>query len=136
MDTWVQELLVNMDAFVDEASIRKILEKCGPKCPFTHMPNDKLLEIRKASRDEKDFLKNLSNAWHFRHENNQYFVVFDRCYCPLVNKDPGNASKSMCYCTLGSIKHKFKIVLERDVEVEMLKTVLNGDDECRFRIDV
>ena len=136
MDTWIQELLINMDVFVDEASKRKILERCGPKCPFSHMPNEKLLELRDALQDEQEFLSRLSDVWHFRREDNQYFVIFDRCYCPLVNGDTANASKSMCYCTLGSIKHKFAISLGRDVEVAMLKTVLNGDDECRFRIDV
>ena len=31
---------------------------------------------------------------------------------------------------------KFKIGLERDVTVEMQKTILAGDDECRFYIDL
>ena len=136
MDNWIKELLTNFDEHVDEASKQKILENCGPKCPFSHMPNNKLLELRNHSKDEQDFLDNLSNSWHLFKENNQYFVIFDKCYCPLVNKDIEHSSKTMCYCTLGSLKFKFKISLGRDVNIEMLKTVLNGDDECRFKINI
>jgi hypothetical protein len=136
MEHWINELRNNLDEHVDEVSKQKILEKCGPKCPFSHMPNEKLLELRKQSKNEQDFLEKLSNSWHLKKENNQYFIIFDQCYCPLVNKDILNASKTMCYCTLRSLKHKFKISLGRDVEIKMLKTVLNGDAECRFKIEI
>jgi predicted hydrocarbon binding protein len=69
-------------------------------------------------------------------EDNEYYVVFDKCYCPLMQNNLENASKTICYCTLGNLKHKFKISLGREVEVEMLKTVLAGDKECRFKIKV
>ncbi len=134
MEHWIQELLVSLDEHVDDAAKQKILEKCGPKCPFSHMPNEKLLELRDQSCDEKDFLEKLSNSWHLKMENDTYFVVFDQCYCPLVNNDIHNSSDTMCFCTLGSLKHKFKISLGRDIEIKMLKTVLRGDDECRFEV--
>jgi hypothetical protein len=136
MEKWINELLNNLDAQMDETSKQEILEKCGPKCPFSHMPNEKLIELRKQSKNEIDFLEKLSESWRFKKENHQYFVIFDQCYCPLVNNDIHNASKSMCYCTLGSLKYKFKIGLGRNVEIKMLKTVLSGDNECRFLIDI
>jgi predicted hydrocarbon binding protein len=136
MENWVKELLTNLDDSVDEKTKQSILEKCGTKCPFSHMPDTKLLELRNEAKTEQEFLNKLCEIWRLRKEKTQYFVVFDQCYCPLVNKDTKNASKTMCYCTLGSLKHKFKISLRRDIEVVMQKTVLSGDEECKFQIKI
>lgn len=131
---WIKELLTGLDDSVDEKTKQAILEKCGTKCPFSHMPDDKLLELREEVATEQEFLKKLCEIWRLKKENNQYFVVFDQCYCPLVNKNKQNSSKTMCYCTLGSLKHKFRISLGRDIEVKMQKTILAGAEECKFEI--
>lgn len=136
MEHWIKELLANLDETVDEYTKRKILEKCGSKCPFSHMPDEQLLTLRNQAKNEQEFLDKLCDIWRLRKENGQYYVVFDQCYCPLVNKDMHNAIKTMCYCTLGSLKHKFKISLGRDIHIDMQKTVLAGDNECKFLIKI
>ena len=100
------------------------------------MPDNKLLELRSETTTEEEFLGKLSDIWRLRKVDDRYFVIFDRCYCPLVYKNRKSTSKTMCYCTLGSLKHKFKISLGRDIDVIMLKTVLTGDEECRFEIKI
>ena len=134
MHTWINELLTSLDDLVDEKTKQKVLERCGEKCPFSHMPDEKLMDLRKKAADEQEFLKQLSDQWRLTKEDGQHYVVFDQCYCPLVNKDIQGSSKTMCYCTLGNLKRKFSISLGRTIEVEMRKTVLAGDDECRFRV--
>lgn len=136
VENWVKELLVNLDGSVDEKTKQNILEKCGTRCPFSHMSDAKILGLRDEAETEQEFLDKLCKIWRLRKENNQYFVVFDQCYCPLVNKDIQSASKTMCYCSLGSLKHKFKISLGRDIEVNIQKTVLAGDEECKFEIKI
>ncbi len=134
MHTWIKELLTSLDDLVDEKTKQKVLERCGEKCPFSHMPDEQLMDLRKKAADEQEFLNQLSDQWRLTKEDGQYYVVFDQCYCPLVNKDIKEASQTMCYCTLGNLKRKFSISLGRTIEVEMRKTVLAGDDECRFRV--
>ena len=136
MEKWIQELLKNLDECADEKMKQSVLETCGSKCPFSHMPDEKLINLRKASDNEEDFLKELEQIWRLKKEDDKYYIVFDQCYCPLVNKNLKDATKTMCYCTLGSLKHKFKITLGRDVDVNMIKTVLSGDEECRFEIKI
>jgi hypothetical protein len=136
MNTWVKELLKNLDDKVDELTRKAILGACGEKCPFTHFPDTKLLEIKAESKNEKEFLASLCNLWHLKNENGQYYVVFDQCYCPLVNENLEGTSQTLCFCTLGNIKRKFKIGLGKEVRVEMQKTILAGDNECRFYIDL
>ena len=136
MTIWIKELLKNLDEKIDTSTRKSILGACGEKCPFTHLPDDKLLNIKSESKDENEFLEMLCEKWRLKNENGKYFVVFDKCYCPLVNEDLKGTSQSLCFCTLGNIKHKFRIGLGRDVAVEMQKTILAGDDECRFYIDL
>jgi regulator of sirC expression with transglutaminase-like and TPR domain len=131
---WVKELLRNLDRFVDEPTRSTILAACGERCPFTHLPDERLLELRERAEDEQDFLNALCRDWRLSREEDGYYVVFDQCYCPLVNKDMQGTPKTLCACTLGNIKRKFTLVLGRPVEVRMEKTILAGDAQCRFSI--
>jgi predicted hydrocarbon binding protein len=134
MNTWLKELLKNMDENLDESTKIKIMEACGEKCPFTHLPDEKLLKIKNESSNSLDFIDRLSKEWRVKTEGKNIYVIFDKCYCPLVNEDISDASKTLCYCTLGNIKKKFRLGLGKDVKVLMEKTILAGDNECRFKI--
>ncbi|KUO51857.1 MAG: hypothetical protein APF76_15025 [Desulfitibacter sp. BRH_c19] len=134
MNVWIKELLKNLDKNLDETKKTEIMEACGEKCPFTHLTDERLLDIKKESKDEVEFIKQLSQKWRVKIEGNNIYVVFDKCYCPLINEDVNEASKTLCYCTQGNIKKKFRLGLGRDVKVFMEKTILAGDSECRFKV--
>ncbi|MDW7733325.1 MAG: DUF6144 family protein [Methanolobus sp.] len=136
MDAWFKQLLQSLDKNLDEKTRIEIMEACGEECPFTHLTDEKLLDIRKGSEDESDFLEKLSLQWRVRIEDGKIYVVFDKCYCPFVNQNVEGASKTLCYCTRGNLKKKFRLGLGREVNVLMEKTILAGDDECRFKIMV
>ncbi len=134
MNAWIRELLNNLDVQLEENKRIEIMEACGEKCPFTHLTDERLLDIKKDSKDEMDFIEQLSQQWRVKIEDKEIYVVFDKCYCPLVNEDISEASKTLCYCTQGNIKKKFRIGLGREVNVLMEKTILAGDSECRFKV--
>ena len=134
MNAWIKELLNNLDVQLEENKRIEIMEACGEKCPFTHLTDERLLDIKKDAKDEIDFIKQLSQQWRVKIEGKEIYVVFDKCYCPLVNEDIRDASKTLCYCTQGNIKKKFRLGLDREVNVVMEKTILAGDYECRFKI--
>ncbi|CAB1077565.1 hypothetical protein D1AOALGA4SA_5351 [Olavius algarvensis Delta 1 endosymbiont] len=134
MSVWIKELLKNLDEYVDEPIREKIMGACGEKCPFTHLSDDKLIEIKNASENEDEFLKALCQQWYLINEDGEYVVVFDQCYCPFANEGIQGLSKKLCYCSLGNIKRKFAIGLGREVDVIMKSAILAGDKECRFYI--
>lgn len=134
MNVWIKELLKNLDKNLDETKRIEIMEACGENCPFTHLTDERLLYIKNESKDEFEFIKQLSQKWRVKIEDNNIYVVFDKCYCPLINENINDASKTLCYCTQGNIKKKFRLGLGRDVEVLMEKTILAGDSECRFKV--
>jgi len=59
------------------------------------------------------------------------------CHCPRVRdilKTSETLSPTYCYCGAGYYKGIWEEILQKPVEVEVLQTVLNGDEVCRFAI--
>lgn len=65
-----------------------------------------------------------------------YEIGYPRCLCPLV-ADGYACPPSHCECSRQSILHVLKTLLpEREIQAELLHTVLTGASECRFRVTV
>ena len=59
------------------------------------------------------------------------------CHCPRIrdalNRDI-NISSTYCYCGAGYYKGIWEEILQRPVKVELLESVLDGDDACKIAI--
>ena len=62
------------------------------------------------------------------------------CHCPLARaaiiEGKPDIPLDWCYCSGGYTKLKFDVVFEEPTEVEVLESVLAGDDRCRFRVRI
>jgi hypothetical protein len=62
------------------------------------------------------------------------------CHCPLARAaiimGGPEIPLDWCYCSGGFTKLKFDVVFEEPTEVEVLESVLAGDERCRFRIKI
>ena len=59
------------------------------------------------------------------------------CHCPRVRdilKTSETLSPTYCYCGAGFYKDIWEEILQKPVEVEVLETVLEGNEVCRFVI--
>jgi predicted hydrocarbon binding protein len=59
------------------------------------------------------------------------------CHCPRMREAlrfVAAVSPTYCYCGAGFYKHIWEEILQEPVEIEILETVLKGDDVCRFAI--
>jgi len=59
------------------------------------------------------------------------------CHCSRVRdilKTSETLSSTYCYCGAGYYKGIWEEILQKPVDVEILETVLNGDEVCRFVI--
>lgn len=62
---------------------------------------------------------------------------FYACHCPFVRyaiKDNAQLPALWCYCSGGFTKNLFDCLYGADLEVELLESVLDGSDRCRFAI--
>ncbi len=57
------------------------------------------------------------------------------CFCSLIreNLDKG-MSKTYCYCGAGWYRQQWESATGKEVRVEILTSILNGDDKCSFKV--
>jgi hypothetical protein len=62
------------------------------------------------------------------------------CHCPLAREaifaGRPEIPLDWCYCSGGYQKLKFDVVFGEPTEIEVLESVLSGDDRCRFRVKI
>jgi predicted ArsR family transcriptional regulator len=134
-EKWITALLDGLDKHVDEKTIAKILEQCGRQCQSQSFIK-KARAIYQKSKNNDDFLDKLTRAYkHLRREGGKIYLIYPKCYCSQVNKIPkGKLSGTYCNCSRGWAKALFEGATGKPVEVTMEKSIINGDDQCKFRI--
>lgn len=62
------------------------------------------------------------------------------CHCPFareaVKAGRKDISGRFCYCSAGFAKFPFEVILDQELKIKVLKSILQGDDVCRFAIDL
>jgi predicted hydrocarbon binding protein len=134
-EKWIMRLIAGLDEHVDEKTKITILEQCGRQCQTASFIK-KAKTIYENSKDIDDFLRKFEQVYKNLHrEGNNVYIVYPKCYCPQVNKIPkGKLSGTYCNCSRGWAKALFEGALGRPVDVVMEKSIVNGDDECKFRV--
>ncbi len=56
------------------------------------------------------------------------------CHCPLAGKGGNPMDVCYCYCGGGWYKGIWEFILERPVEIKLLKSVMKGDECCTFAV--
>jgi predicted hydrocarbon binding protein len=134
-EKWLTTLVAGLDENVDEKTIARILEQCGRQCQSQSLTK-KARAIYQRSKNASEFLDELGTVYrHLHREGDRVYIVYPRCYCSQVNKIPkGKLSATYCNCSHGWAKALFEGALGKPVEVIMEKSIINGDDQCRFRV--
>lgn len=133
---WVVNLLDVLDREVDEETRVRILEGCGRKCIVGGFLA-KAEGIARKSKSMEEFLEGLGKVWkHLHVEEDGVFVVYDRCYCPLVKGYEAKVSRSFCNCSVGWIRELFERALKKLVKAEKMGTIKQGNKQCKFKIDI
>jgi hypothetical protein len=56
------------------------------------------------------------------------------CFCPVIRENlEKGMSKSYCYCGAGWYRQQWEYATGKEVRVEILTSILNGDDKCSFK---
>lgn len=132
---WITTLIAGLNEHIDEETRTKILEQCGRQCQSPVFIK-KVKNIYEKSKNTDEFLEKLAQInKHLHREGDKIYIIYPRCYCSQVNKIPkGKLSAIYCNCSRGWAKALFEGALGKPVEVKMEKSIINGDDQCKFRI--
>jgi predicted hydrocarbon binding protein len=134
-EKWITTLMEGLDRNLDEGTIAKILEQCGRQCQ-TQSFIKKARDLYQKSKSTDEFLDRLAEVnKHLHREGDKVYLIYPKCYCSQVNKIPkGRLSGTYCNCSRGWAKALFEGAIGKPVEVIMEKSIINGDDQCKFRI--
>ena len=136
---WVKSFIDNADLLIDENTRIKIMENCGKQC-ISKSTINKAIRAKKDSKDLDEFLSKL-NELHIgggclKREGNLIYGFYKKCYCGLVNKNMGKMSSTYCNCSRGWYQQLFESVFEKSVRVELEDSIMQGADECSFKIHI
>jgi predicted hydrocarbon binding protein len=134
-EKWIAVLIDGLSKNVDDKTVAKILEQCGRQCQSQSFV-EKAKKIYKNSKNNEDFLDKLGQTYkHIHREGNNVYLIYPKCYCSQVNRIPkGKLSGAYCNCSRGWAKALFEGATGKPVEVVMEKSIINGDDQCKFRV--
>ena len=138
---WVKVILSEMSHLENQEG-QKVIEKCGRACANNSQLLEKVKEVRRQFSDDASivelfhaFKEKAYNSPNFYMKEEQIYLEFKECTCPLV-KDGKVDNPFLCHCTQGYTKEIFETLFGRTVNVELQKSILNGDDICRQVISV
>jgi len=134
-EKWIAWIIAALDEHVDEETKAKILEQCGRQCQSESFVR-KARKIYEKSENVEEFLNRFGQVYENLHrEGDEVYIIHPKCYCPNVNKiPPGKLSATYCNCSRGWAKELLKGALGSPVEVVMEKSIVNGDEQCKFKI--
>jgi|LGVF01.2.fsa_nt_gb hypothetical protein len=77
---------------------------------------------------------------NYLNESDELLKRYYACHCSFVRENilsgKEDISKDWCYCSAGFAKYPFEVIFEQELDVKLLKTPLDGDNVCRFEIDL
>lgn len=135
----IHEIMDMLDRQVSEETRRSIMEACGRRCLGASVL-EKACRLQREAQDLDDLLSRLNDVHigggYLQREGNVIHATYDRCYCGSVSNAREPFSATYCYCSCGWYRQFFETLLDRSVEVELLSSIIQGDERCRFLIRI
>lgn len=152
---WVKIAFGRLDDIADEEQKFWAVSKCADCYPTWRIQELQEIYLRNHDVDEVMDAMKEDTEWYstpYREGDLIYHtkVPFDReawekatdrderrrayCHCALVQDRIDEVSPTYCYCGTGWVRQVWEGILERQVRVEVLKSLPAGDDECQFLI--
>jgi predicted hydrocarbon binding protein len=91
---------------------------------------DELLDATNQRRRE---LHHLTSTWE--RQGNRAHLKIDKCACTLVKAGLAKPNPVHCLCSAGLMEHIFSAVCKGPVNVEVVRTIGQGDDKCEFYVN-
>ncbi|MEE9443953.1 MAG: DUF6144 family protein [candidate division Zixibacteria bacterium] len=147
-EEWVKQFFDILDNSLDEETRNKVIMAKGKACYRNWIKKSGQKIKRKTLEEYKTWVEeNVTNDSVRIEGNTIYFQYMSaaetglpsdegQCLCPFVETLPEGLSDSYCLCSVGYVKEWHELLLGKEVEVELLESVLRGGKRCKFKITV
>ena len=78
--------------------------------------------------------KNPSDPEGFKNAKTDYERQITYCHCPLARAARIPVPEPYCYCGGGWYAGIWEFIIQKPVRIELLKSIMKGDDHCTFAI--
>ncbi|MBN1648258.1 MAG: hypothetical protein JW874_09510 [Spirochaetales bacterium] len=130
------KIIEQLRAMSDPGEARAFLAARGHACIGKSMLK-KAEDAGRNSANDNVIIENLKkNAGLLRETDGKLYMVFPQCYCHHLKNFDGDIPATYCYCSEAWVRHFMKTAFGRDINAEVEKSVLRGDEECRIRVDL
>jgi hypothetical protein len=134
---YVEDLMDVLDRQVDKETRYGLMNACGQRC-IGSSTLKKAVKLQKNAADLDALLDDLNKhhigGGHLIRHGDVIHASYDRCYCGSVNKANTSFSATYCQCSCGWYQKLFETFLTKSVIVELLGSIIQGDERCDFRI--
>jgi len=131
---WVAAVIQGLEKYADKEQQMKILDLCGHSCAKYDL--HELKKLKKKARDKKEILelmnKNIPWCGNWIWEKDYIYSTCKSCECPLIRDYHLKLSPIFCLCSLGWIKAIFSEAFDKEIKVELSKSILRDDEYCEF----
>jgi len=152
---WTKRMLDKLDRLVPDKKTRyEIMVFCSCQCADDLI--EQFREEYKKSQDIDLLLEKMyKNPFYIRPVREGNVIYFTKvahdvegfekaktdeekrycyCHCDYIKAAVEKTSPTHCYCSSGWYKRIWEGILERRVRVEMVKSIMRGDDCCQFAV--
>lgn len=134
---WIPDVVRALDEHTDPETCARTLEACGRRCAPESLVR-KARQIFERTGSLEGFLAELGEVFDaLELSDGKVYVVYPQCYCEQIRGVPVDEIPDVyCNCSVGWVKEIFEGALGRPVRVTRRSTVIAGDSECRFEVDL
>ena len=143
----------SLEQYLEERHKRKVevLQNCADegKVWFEQEINQDVVDFVKSNQEILSAVKKNNKLYmtkipyapvQYLKEKDPIKKKYYGCHCPFAREaildNEISINKDWCYCSAGFAKYPFEIILGKKLKVKVLKSILAGDDHCRFEIEL
>jgi len=140
ISNWINSNLKELEQLKGKQGV-EILHKCGRACCESSDLYQGAYKVRNENASETDmdvlfnaFKTDYCNSDNLTKEGNTLSLIFESCTCPLVKNGVNDAF--LCNCTVGYSKNLFETLFDKQVTIDLEKSILRGDPICKQSIRI
>ena len=135
---WWRNTVIRMENELGIEKTKEILNICGSKCCGSGHRKTVRKKFEESDSIE-DFLKKISikGVTYKLIDKNTILVEYQRCFCGQVKGTTTTfPNMTYCQCSAEFNRQYFSSAFNKPVKVELIKSVITGNDSCQFYIYV
>ncbi len=132
---WAQQQCTFLSEHFDNETVKDIRMDCA--CGPELGKGKKLKNLYEKENDLGLFVERankLNQGFSLQYDGEFVYLIYPQCYCSCVKRFDTALPVTWCYCTLGYTKKMFECIFDKEVQVELLSSVKQGDSVCKIKI--